>query len=108
MMQVSRWLDNEWSYQQTAAGWLYMVTHQWTCVIGHNTHEVCRAIYMMVSYMRMYNECSCPPKHPLVFVSWSDLPVCTNLLYQPAFGLWPAVLDPVKDFGSSSTESSYG
>ena len=56
--------------------------------------------------MIMCNDYSYPPKHPLVFVSWSDLPVCTNLLYQPAFGLWPAVLDPVKDFGSSSTESS--
>ena len=28
---------------------------------------------------------SSPPKHSLDLVSWSDLPVCTKRLYQPAF-----------------------
>ena len=52
--------------------------------------------------------CNRPPKQPLVFVSWSDLPVCTKRLYQPGFGLCPAVFDPANDFGPSSTESSCG
>ena len=50
-----------------------------------------------------------PPKQPPVLVSWSDLPVWTNLLYQPAFGFWPDVFGPgFFSRGSLSTDSSCG
>ena len=49
---------------------------------------------------------ACPPKHPLDFVSCSDLPVCTNRLNQPAFGFWPDVLEPLFSVGSFNTEIS--
>ena len=39
----------------------------------------------MVSSMIMYNECSYPPKHPLVFVSWSLRSTCTNSLTPPFY-----------------------
>ena len=54
------------------------------------------------------NRCTCigPQKHPLDFVSCSDFPVCTNRLYQPAFGFCPAVLADFFEAGSSRTEIS--
>ena len=52
-------------------------------------------------------EASSPPKHSLDLVSWSDLPVCTKRLYQPAFVFWPAVLGPPPfSFGSLRIDRS--
>ena len=64
---------------------------------AHVQSHKCRirtGIHEMDACVRWDNGGNCPPKHPFVFVSWSDLPVCTNRLYQPAFGFWPDVLPP--------------
>ena len=48
-----------------------------------------------------------PPKDSPLFVSWSDLPVWTNLLNQPAFGFWPDVLPSLPaSFGSERIAQS--
>ena len=48
-----------------------------------------------------------PPKDSPLFVSWSDLPVWTNLLNQPAFGFWPDVLPSLTaSFGSERIAKS--
>ena len=48
-----------------------------------------------------------PPKDSPLFASWSDLPVWTNLLNQPAFGFWPDVLPSLPaSFGSERIAKS--
>ena len=64
--------------------WLMLYITGCTFTVAHESTRI--GIHEMNAWVWRVNDDECPPKHPFVFVSWSDLPVCTNRLYQPAFG----------------------